>query len=239
MIDIIFLGIHDVGTEIYEWLCDRPDANVMAMLTRKEQLSLVEELDPDLVISGGFRHIVPEAVLEVPDLGVVNMHGAYLPYNRGGNPNVWPLIDGTPAGVSLHYMTPELDGGPIIDRRTVEKQPSDTAKSLLDRIRREAIQQFKELWPAVRDGTVETTPQPNDAGSYHSRSEFVDLWELDLEETATYREVIDHLRALTHPPYNNAYFEVDGERYFVELSITPAAESEESAGEYGERSAES
>jgi methionyl-tRNA formyltransferase len=239
MVDIVFLGIHDVGEEIYEWLCDRTDANVMAMLTRKEQLSVVKKLDPDLLVSGGFRHIVPEEILEIPDLGVVNMHGAYLPYNRGANPNVWPIIDGTPAGVSLHYMTPELDGGPIIDRRTVEKQPSDTAKSLLDRIRREAIRQFKQLWPAVRDGTVETTPQSDEAGSYHSRAEFIDLWELDLEESATYGEVIDHLRALTYPPHNNAYFEADGEHYFIELSITPAAETQESVGEYGERSTDS
>lgn len=232
MIEIVFLGKHDVGEEVYEWLCDRDDSNVLAMLTQKEQLSVVEELNPDLVISGGFRYIVPESVLDVPDIGVVNMHGSYLPYNRGANTNVWPLIDGTPAGVSLHYMTAELDGGPIIDRRKVEKRPSDTAGSLLSRIEREAVQQFKQMWPAIRDDTVGRTSQDLNEGTYHSRSEFVDLWELDLDETATYRRVIDHLRALTHPPYNNAYFEVDGERYFVEVSITPAEAADENTGQY-------
>lgn len=235
MTDIVFLGKHDVGETVYEWLCDRDDANVLAMLTRKEQLSVVEELEPELVVSGGFQHIVPDTVLEVPDLGVVNMHGSYLPYNRGANTNVWPLLDGTPAGVSLHYMTSELDGGPIIDRRKIEIRPEDTARSLLTRIEQAAVAQFRENWPAIRDGTVEPTPQDADAGTYHSRSEFVDLWELDLGETATYGEVIDHLRALTHPPHNNAYFEVEGERYFVEVSITPAAETDESAGEYADR----
>lgn len=235
MTDIVFLGKHDVGEEVYEWLCDRDEANVLAMLTRKDQLSIVEELDPELIISGGFQYIVPESVLSIPDLGVVNMHGSYLPYNRGANTNVWPLIDDTPAGVSLHYMTPKLDGGPIIDRREIETRLSDTARSLLTRIEREAVQQFKQMWPEIRDNTVETTPQDADQGTYHSRSEFVDLWDLNLDKTATYREVINHLRALTHPPYNNAYFEVEDEQYFIEVSITPATEVNESTGDYADR----
>ena len=236
MTDIVFLGKHEVGEKVYEWLCDQDDANVLAMLTQKEQLSIVHKTNPELIISGGFQHIIPESVLNVPDLGCINMHGSYLPYNRGGNTNVWPLIDQTPAGVSLHYMTPELDGGPIIDRRTIETQPSDTAKSLLTRMRREAIQQFKQVWPEIRDNTVETIPQPQDGGTYHSRSEFIDLWEIDLEESATYQEVIDHLRALTHPPYNNAYFKSDGKKYFVELSIKPVENLNETPGNYAERS---
>jgi len=235
MIDILFLGKHEVGEKVYQWLCERNDANVLAMLTQKDQLSLVKKIEPELVVSGGFQYIVPDSVLEVPELGVINMHGSYLPYNRGSNSNVWPFIDGTPAGVSLHYMTPELDGGPIIDRRKVEIKPYDTSKSLLSRIEEEAVRQFKQLWPDIRDESVETTQQNQDIGTSHNRSEFEELCELNLDKSATYREFINHLRALTYPPYNNAYFETNGKRYFVELSITPAGDVADIPGKYVKR----
>lgn len=236
MIDIVFLGKHDVGEIVYDWLCNQENANVMAMLTRKEQLNVAQDLNPDLMISGGFEYIIPDNILDIPDKGIVNMHGSYLPYNRGANTNVWPIIEDTPAGTSLHYMSPELDGGPIIDRRKVEVKPDDTARSLLDRIEQIAITQFKEIWPEIRDGSIDPTPQVSDSGTYHSQSDFVDLWEIDLEKKSTYREVIDHLRATTHPPFNNAYFEQNGEKYFVDISITPAAETDNNIDEYVDRS---
>lgn len=235
MVDIVFLGKHSVGETVYEWLCDQEDTNVLAMLTRKEQLTVIQDLNPQLIISGGFEYIVPKSVLEVPERGVVNMHGSYLPYNRGSNTNVWPIIEDTPAGVSLHYMSPKLDNGPLIDRRKVEKRVDDTAKDLLNRIEQAAVEQFKKVWPDIQDDSINLTPQDPESGTYHSKSDFVDLWELDPTESATYGQVINHLRATTHPPFNNAYFEKDGNKYFVEISITPAKETDENINEYSVR----
>lgn len=236
MIDIVFLGKHDVGETVYEWLCDQENTNVLSMLTRKEQLDVVRDLNPDLMISGGFEYIVPKSVLDIPNRGVINMHGSYLPYNRGANTNVWPIIEDTPAGVSLHYMTPELDAGPVIDRRKVEMRPDDTARLLLSRIEKAAITQFKEMWPRIRDKTIDPVSQESDSGTYHSQSDFVELWEIDLDEESTYRQVIDHLRATTHPPFKNAFFEEDGQKYFLDISITPAEKFNKNAGEYIKRS---
>lgn len=221
MVDVIFLGLNDIGEQIYEWLVDRDDATVRAILTEKDQLSLVEEVQPDLVISGGFRYIVPEQILEVPSLGAVNLHKSYLPYNRGTNPNVWCMIDDTPAGVTIHYMTASVDAGPIIDRREVQKRPGDTAKDLYERLERAQFDQFREVWPDIRDDDADTISQDTDAGSYYYRQDFVDLWELEMDAEKRVGDVITKLRALTFEPFKNAYYEVDGQRYYVEVDITP------------------
>lgn len=223
MVEVIVLGVNDIGERIYDWLTEREDADVLALLTERDQLSLVERLEPDLLISSGFRHIVPEEILDVPDRGAVNFHKAYLPYNRGANPNVWSIVEDAPAGVSLHYMTAEVDAGPIVDRREVPVHPDDDGRSLYDRLEAAQYDQFREVWPAIRDGPAETIAQDADEGSYHYKEEFVDLWEIDRDETVRAGDFLDRLRALTFPPYDNAYFEVDGERYTVEVSITPAA----------------
>jgi len=117
MAELVFLGLNDIGQRIYDWLTERDDATVQALLTEREQLDLVEDLEPDLLVAGGFRHIVPEDVLEIPTLGAINLHKSYLPYNRGANPNVWSIVEDGPAGVSIHYMTADIDGRPGASRR--------------------------------------------------------------------------------------------------------------------------
>jgi len=59
MVDIVFLGLNDIGERLYEWLVARDDANVQALITEADQLSIVRELEPELLIAGGFRYIVP------------------------------------------------------------------------------------------------------------------------------------------------------------------------------------
>ena len=51
-----------------------------ALVTRPDQISLVERLDPDIVVAVGYAHIVPEEILAVPSEGCVNVHPGYLPH---------------------------------------------------------------------------------------------------------------------------------------------------------------
>lgn len=225
MVEVILLGLNDIGERIYEWLVDRRDAEVEALFTEPNQLKNVEVLQPELIISAGFRYIVQKEILNVPDLGSVNLHKAYLPFNRGANPNVWSIVEDTPAGVTLHYMTEDLDAGPIIDRRMVEKRPEDTAKDLYERLEKAQFDQFKEMWPDIRDNSVDTETVEEE-GTYHYKRDFVDLWELNLGETAEVGEFINRLRGTTFPPFRNAYFVEDNTRYFVDIHITPEGEAD-------------
>lgn len=227
MVNVGFLGTNDVGELLYQWLEQRDDATISVHIETKDELKLLREREVDLIVSAGFRHIVPEEFLDIPPLGAVNIHKSYLPYNRGANPNVWSIIDDNPAGVSIHYMTAEVDAGPIVDRRTVPIEPDDNARDLYERLERSQIQQFKDVWPDIRDNTVETVEQDPDEGTYHRKSDFVSLWELDCEETVQVGEFIDRLRALTFPPYKNAYFRAEDEKYHVEINISREGDSEE------------
>jgi methionyl-tRNA formyltransferase len=227
MVDVAFLGLNDVGEQLYDWLDGREDASIVTLIETKAELEQLTDQEPDLVLSAGYRHIVPDEYLDVPPLGAVNLHKSYLPYNRGANPNVWSIVEDNPAGVSIHYMTADVDAGPIIDRRRVPIEPEDTGRDLYDRLERAQIQQFKDVWPEIRDGTADTIEQDPDEGTYHRKSDFVSLWELDPDETVRIGEFIDRLRALTFPPYKNAYFTEDGEKYHVEIDITSEETDEE------------
>ena len=218
--EAVFLGLNDAGEEIYNWLNQREDVEVKALLTEKDQLDLIKELEPEIVISAGFEHKVPEEIIEVPEKGIVNVHPSFLPYNRGSYPYIWPILDGTPAGVSIHYMTEGIDEGPIIDQMEVPVKPEDTAKDLYERLKAESVLLFKESWPEIKKG-VKGLSQDLSTGQVHYRSDLDDVAEIDLDENVRAGDLIDRLRGLTFPPHESAFFEVNGRKYFVEVEITP------------------
>lgn len=216
---VIFLGINDAGRRVYDWLCDREEVFIHSLLTTKDQLRVIEEVKPDYVVSCGYRHIVPEDIIEVPNEGCLNLHPSYLPYNRGANPNVWSIIEGTPAGVTLHYMDPGIDTGDIIARREVETDFSDTGKELYGKLENAQVELFQEAWPDVLTGDIATTSQSNASGTSHQTSDFEELCRLNPREEVEIKELLDRLRALTFPPYNNAEIEIDDRTYYVEVDI--------------------
>ena len=205
---------------VYEWLCDRDDVFVHALLTTEEQLESIKNIQPDYIISCGYRYIVPEKILAIPTEGCLNLHPSLLPFNRGANPDVWSIVDDTPAGVTLHYMDPGVDTGNIIAQQTVEKNFSDTGKTLQNRLEDAQVELFQSAWPKVVTGEVESEPQEQNAGTYHRSDEFEELCKLDPDETVQVKQFVDRHRALTYPPYNNATLEVDGETYHIEIEVT-------------------
>lgn len=218
--DAVFLGTNDVGFEIYEWLCDRDSVSVHGLLTQPDQLSLVHDREPDVVVACGFAHVVPPGVLAVPEAGCINVHPGLLPETRGYNPNVWSIVEDLPAGATIHYMDEGIDTGDVIARREVERRFDDTGKDLYRRIERACYECFTQTWPAIEAGEVAATGQDDAAARSHTQADFERLCELDPDATYTVRELLDRLRALTFPPFANAHLEVEGERYYVEVSIT-------------------
>jgi len=221
-IEVVFLGVNDAGMRIYDWLCAQENVFVHALVTTKDQLSIVEEVTPDYIVSCGYRHIVPEQILQIPTEGCLNLHPAYLPYNRGANPNVWSIVDGTPAGVTLHYMDPSLDTGDIVSQRKVKTDFEDTGKDLYERLEDVQVEVFQNAWPEVIAGEASVVEQDKDAGTYYRTADFEALCELDPEEKVRVKDFLDRLRALTFPPYDNAYIEVKGERYYIDVDIEKA-----------------
>lgn len=224
--EIVFLGMNEAGEKALEWLRENDDVKVLELVEEKDELSVIEEKRPELVVSSGFEHIVPPRFLDVPDKGIVNLHPSLLPFNRGSYPYVWPLLDGTPAGVSIHYMTEEVDEGPVISRRKVEKKDTDTAADLYSRLQDEMFELFTESWPEIKRG-VEGTEQDLSKGTVHTKDELEKLRHIDPDQEVEAGELIEKLRALSFPPNGMAFVEQNGERRYLELEV----KKEEELGE--------
>jgi methionyl-tRNA formyltransferase len=123
---------------------------------------------------------------------------------------VWPIIDGSPPGTTLHVMTNVIDGGDILAQRKVHKLPSDTALSLSKRLEEASVEMFTRVWPNI----AFAVPKPQSSGGTSHR--LADLADLDLADADF--ATLDKLRARTFPPYG-AEFERAGRRYRAQVSI--------------------
>ncbi|WP_354011347.1 methionyl-tRNA formyltransferase [Endozoicomonas lisbonensis] len=75
----------------------------------------MDEKNPDLIIVYSMSQLLKKTTLEIPRLGVVNIHPSYLPYYKGANPWFWQYYDMLEEfGVTLHYIDEGMDTGDII-----------------------------------------------------------------------------------------------------------------------------
>ena len=179
----------------------------------------LQEHEAQLGASLFFGHILRVDVLELFPNGIVNTHPAYLPWNRGTYPNVWSIVDQTPAGVTLHYMDEGVDTGDIITQRRVKIEPVDTGKTLYRKLEDACVDVFQNSWPLLLRGDVQPVEQDNEAGTHYRRKDVEGIDCIDLDETYRAGDLIDILRARTFPPHNGAYFEVDGRRVGLRLEL--------------------
>jgi len=190
----------------------------------KEQYGkqLLEEIEPDYILSVHYQYIYPEEILNIPSEGVVNLHPAYLPYNRGWHTPSWAIWDETPYGATLHFMEKELDAGDIISRKQIQIRPEDTANSLYKRALDAEFELFKQTWPKLAQFNYDSYPQSEEDATGHTKGDLKDIQEINLGECSTNNQIINKLRALTTNKIDEAaYFEIDGDTYRVQVEIVP------------------
>ena len=88
-----------------------------------------------LVVLAGFMRILDAAALAPWEGRIVNVHPSLLPKYRGLHTHRRALAAGDPEhGASVHFVTAELDGGPVIAQVTLDVQPGDTEEGLAERL---------------------------------------------------------------------------------------------------------
>jgi methionyl-tRNA formyltransferase len=182
-------------------------------------LEAIAALGADIGVSVFFGYILRAPLLRMLPSGCINLHPALLPFNRGSYPNVWSIVDGTPAGVTLHYIDEGVDTGDIIAQREVAALPSDTGESLYRKLEEACVDLFQETWPAIRAGNPPRAPQPSEGGTTHRMKDVDRIDRIELDKSYPARELIDVIRARTFAGHRGAYFEKNGKRVYMRIQL--------------------
>lgn len=97
-------------------------------------LELIRSYAPDLVVLAGFMRILTPVITE--HIRAINVHPSLLPLFKGGNAIKESFESSEPeGGVSVHWVSSELDGGEVISQRSFAKAAGETLESFTDKIR--------------------------------------------------------------------------------------------------------
>lgn len=187
-------------------------------------LELLSSLESDYIVCVHFPYVVPRTVLQIPKIGVLNLHPAFLPSNRGWHTPTWAILEGLPYGATLHFMTEELDAGEIIHQKQIDILPEDTADTLYQRVKLLELEVFREAWPSLLAGCPHRAPQDLTQGTFHKKQDLFkpELQEIKLDEMVRAGDLIRRLRALTTNSINEAaYIVVNNRRYRIQIRIIP------------------
>lgn len=206
--------------EILDTVCMPTESVFLADdLRNGDTLEHIRALTPDIGICAFFGYILKPMLFDIPRLGCINLHPAYLPYNRGWHPNVYPFLDGSPVGVTIHHVDSGTDTGDIIAKKQLVIKSLDTGGTLHQRLTRELIALFEEVWPDIRAGTTERFPQGEPRSHPHLRQEMRELEQIDLHRKYTAGELLGLLRGLTYPPYPSAYYVQGDKKIYVRVEL--------------------
>lgn len=178
----------------------------------EEFVALIRALQPELLFSFYYRHMLKAPLLALPSRGCLNLHGSYLPHYRGRCPVNWVLVNGeSETGVTLHYMVEKPDAGDIVAQRQVPIRFEDTAATLYEKLTAAAGALFSETLPLLAAGTAPRVAQDHSQASYFGGRKPAD-GHFDWAWAA--ERIYNLVRAVTHP-YPGAFTEFGGRKLLV------------------------
>ena len=131
----------------------------------------IDEYQPDLVILAGFMRILTTGFVEHYTGRMVNIHPSLLPSFRGLHTHRQAIDAGVRVhGATVHFVTPELDGGPIIAQALVPVFPDDDEDGLAERV----LEQEHRIYPKVVRLIVEGKISLNGEGRVSLSPEVID-----------------------------------------------------------------
>lgn len=124
-----------------------------------DSIARLREWSPDLIIFTG-GNILRKQLLEVPRLGVLNVHLGLLPEVRGMSSPEWSLLNRIPVGVTVHYVDAGIDTGPILQRYEFsDTAQCESASDLRNRLTAFGVEKAAEVVAGLDYGTISATPQ--------------------------------------------------------------------------------
>ena len=164
----------------------------------------LRELNADLMVVVAYGLILPQAVLDIPHQGCINVHGSLLPRWRGAAPIHRALMAGdTSTGITIMKVIKKLDAGDMLYKATCPITSKDTSSTLHDQLATMGAQGLLEVIGQIETGKVIAEPQNERLVTYAEKLEKTES-ELDWRRSAV--ELDRQIRGLNAWPVAQTAF---------------------------------
>jgi len=134
---------------------------------RAEAVEYLRALAPEAMVVVGYGQIIPQSILDIPPLGILNVHASLLPKYRGAGPIQWSIVNGeTVTGVTIMRIDAGLDTGPTLLKAETAIGAEETAPELGRRLSTMGAELLIEALDGLADGRIVPEPQDNAQATY-------------------------------------------------------------------------
>ncbi|MDY0133127.1 MAG: formyltransferase family protein [Desulforegulaceae bacterium] len=172
----------------------------------------IADKKPDIIFCFGWSNLIKKRLLNLPPMGILGVHPALLPENRGRHPIIWSIVLGLKkSGLTFFFMDEGADSGPILSQKSFEISETDNAADVYEKIKRLACFQIKEFLPHLEKNTYKLTLQDNLKVNYlrkRSTKDGIIDWRMPSNG------ILNLVRAL-YKPYPGAEIKIKDKNYKV------------------------
>lgn len=237
---IAIIGSRSLACNILEWIVQQELVEVVGVVAPKfkgwwndkladtaiglgievfETLDELLEHKPDIVFSINYWKIIEESYIQKVPEGILNIHHSYLLKYRGRYSTSWAImnarkLDCWQHGTTLHYISKELDAGPIVASYQCEILESDTAEALFARVEALAIQMFKDSFGKIINDQVGQLLEPDPAFLFYDIDSNKNL---EIAYGQPIEDLYDIVRAWSFEGRPRPYFNFNGYKIFMNL----------------------
>lgn len=177
-------------------------------VNKPENIEKIVAWQPDIIVVVAFGQLLKKELLQLPPLGIINIHASLLPAYRGAAPIHWAIIRGEKTtGVTTMYIDEGMDTGNMILQKEIPIGTDDDTGTIHDLLAQAGAELLIETLNAIEAKTAPSRPQDNSLATYAPLLKKEDEL-LDWRKNSGV--VHDHIRGMS--PWPVAYTTFDGKR---------------------------
>lgn len=182
-------------------------AYIYSDLKKTEDISKITYLKPDLGVLASYGEFIPQQIIDVFPLGILNIHPSLLPEFKGPSPIQSTILSGvTKTGVSVILLDDQIDHGPIVSQKEVELTTKETAPELLESTFSLGAEMINSVVQDINKGlSIQSKPQSINNESWSLKIEKKDGL-IDLSNPPQIDELLRKIRA--YHPWPGVYLTV-------------------------------
>ena len=186
----------------------------------------LKALAPELMVVAAYGKILPQAILDIPAVGCINVHSSLLPKYRGAAPINWAILNGeSETGVTIMHVVAALDAGDIILQAATPIDLNESVEQLHDRL---AVMGAELLGQAVAELAAGTAPRNPQDASQHTFARMLSRELSPIDWTRSALEIHNQIRGLV--PWPATTMELKGTRFKVFASLLTGENENQPAG---------
>lgn len=136
-------------------------------IRKAEAIDELKKWDADAYVVAAFGQILPQALLDIPQYGSINVHASLLPRWRGAAPIHAAIKAGDEqTGITIMVMDAGLDTGPMLSEKSIAIADDETGQSLHDKLAKLGGELLIETLPKYFSGELQPQAQPDDGITY-------------------------------------------------------------------------